>query len=282
MKPALTTWADLAVMGGNVLLVINSPADADREVSAACEHFAAIGAVLHAVAAPLWRPRLATHGIPPERTLFTVDDQDDELELNYFLETEKALAWIWQRQFAVIAGSAPHNLYNEEIKDIFEARVSVFLRTSVFVAHALPARYLYVFDLAGMFSRLGRGVKLAQYDAATRNLIGECYDLWRAGGSPTHSDDADFSDVMAILTRHLGPVLVDFDERSPIPLMPPSGVDTAAAGVVVRMGGMIQARDEALNLSIGAATWREMTLRLRRMKRWLAAAVGRSGRRTIR
>ena len=275
MRPGITTWDDLPPVGGNVLLIINSPAGADREVSAACERFAAAGAALHVVAAPSWRARLASQGIPEERTLFTVDERNDELELNYFLETDTALSWIWPRRFALVAGSGPHNLYNEEIKDIFEERASVFLRDGMFVAHTLPAPYLYLFDLAGMFARLGRGAKLARYDATTRRLIGDCYELWRAVGSPVRSDDADHSGVMAIVRRHLGSSLVDFDEETPIRLSPASGAETAAAAVVMRLGDVVQARDEALNLPIAAAAQRDVARRLRRMKRWLSASAGR-------
>jgi hypothetical protein len=180
--------------------------------------------------------------------LSAVDGTGADLELNYFLETPPALAWTLPKRFTLVAGTAPHGLYNEEVKSIFEFRVCLFLRDGLFIAHALPEEYVYLFNLAGVLSRLGRDAKVARYQAASRALIEDCHRLWQADGCPAQSDDADYADVTDALRRHLGAAVMDFDERAPAPLsLPEEAVPAAAAAVVRYMGDIVDARETALN-----------------------------------
>lgn len=257
MIPFFATWGELTAATGNVLVIINSPDGDEQPVGSVIEHVALQGAAVHVIAAASWRAWLAARGVPRDRVLLAVDDKDGDLELNHFLEFPQALAWVLPKAFSVVVGSAPHGRYNEEIKDLFEQRVSAFLRDGLFVAHALPELEVYVFDLASMFNRVGRKAKLGAYESASRGLVERCYQLWHAKGRPVHSDSSDFSDEIAALRTHLGDALLDFDERSPRPLPHVDAAGTAAAAMVKSLVDVVAARDRMLNIRVGEIAERD-------------------------
>src|SRR5262245_35098756 len=146
MKTGLITWRELPSIGGNVLVIINSAVGDEGEVAALVERLAerAPSGAMHAIAAQVWQPWLTARNWAASRVLFTTDVNGQELELNYFLETPEALQWILERRFAAVAGSLPHSQYNDEVKEVFERRVGLFLGRARFLAHALPTPFVYV------------------------------------------------------------------------------------------------------------------------------------------
>ena len=230
LAPGLTTWPSLAALDGDVLVIINSPAGDEQAVSNLFDAIAprVPAARLHVIAMPGWQRWLRDRGGADVRVLFSADAAGRELELNSFLESRDALGWILARRFAVIVGSAPHSLYNEEVKDTFEQRVAIVLRTGRFLAHALPAPYLYVLDLAGLLQRFGRARKSADYRAVCRAIIDDLHQMWTAAGKPRLSDGSPFVDTTRVLARHLGEAVLSWDEASPIPRRSPDPAEPAA------------------------------------------------------
>ena len=276
MKPFFATWEELASLAGNALVIINSP-DHDQDASGwAIDRVAALGAAVHVIAPGSWKAWLAARGLPDDQVLLSVDGAGANLELNYFLESPTAVAWIVPKHFAAVVGSAPHGRHNEEVKIQFEERVGMFLRDGLFLAHALPGAELYVFDLASLFERLGRGVKLAAYEARTRSLIASYYRLWCAEGRPARSDGIGFSSEIAILRGHLDETLSAFDEEHPFALHGLNAAGTAAAAMVNHLADVVIARDHALSARIREiAACHELieATPYARVKRWLRRLV---------
>ena len=155
---------------------------------------------------------------------------DSELELNYFLESERALQWIAKLEPRTIIGTAPHSLYNSEVKSIFELRVCVFLSGAALLAHTLPGKYVYVLDTDALLDRAGRETKVAAYKKTVDALLEDFHAQWRARGCPAEDDAPDYGDVEATIARHLGPAVLDYDEASPVPI---PRVDTTADQTLV-------------------------------------------------
>jgi hypothetical protein len=220
LTTGVATWGHVAGLDGNILLIVNSPAGDEREVSMALDAAQRCAAPrrLHVIAAPAWQPWLGDRCGSSDRVLYSADAAGDELELNYFLESAGAMRWIVARQFAAIVGSAPHNLYNEEVKGIFERRVGAVLGAGRFLVHTLPEPYVYVLTLADLLQRFNRGPKTEEYSVFCRGLLADLHSLWTERGQPRSSDGLPFDDVSGALERHLGSAMLAWDEASPIPL----------------------------------------------------------------
>lgn len=232
MTDRITTWDDLGQLDGNVLAILNSPADDCCAVDALFDELGrrVPPSGIYVIAETAWQSRLSAQGLGDDRTLLTIDDQGREIELNHFLESQAVVKWAVSRAFRTIVGSSAHGLYNDEVKEVFEQRVCVLLGDGRFLAHTLPGPYVFLFDLAGMLQRAARKPKAEAYSATCRALLGDLFCLWRQDGASTVSDDSCFDDVIDALTRHLGAAVLAFDEASAIPL--PHG-DTAAGMVAL-------------------------------------------------
>ena len=238
----LATWQDVAAIDGNVLLIINSPAGDVRAVGRVFDVLAECvpPARLYVIATAGWSGWLSERGWSDDRVLLGADTADGELELNYFLETAEALRWTRTGRFAAIIGSAPHNLYNEEIKDTFEQRVGVILGAGRFLTHMLPEPYLFSFSLADLLQRFNRDRKAAGYGAVCRALVDDLYRVWTESGKGETGDRLPFDDVGAALERHLGAGVLSWDEAAPIPL-DRADAGEAAAGFLAYLGGTLTA-----------------------------------------
>lgn len=233
MKTGIHTWDTIEAIQGNLLVVINSPEDGAEQVEALLDAVAAHlpGAAVHVVTPASWRDRLLARGIAEDRLLVARDDKGREVEVNHFLESPAVVSWCIGAGFAAIVGTDAHNLYNEEIKDIFEQRVLLLVGDGVLLAHTLPIPYVYAFDAAQLVERCGREIKVARYRRDADALIGDLHQLWLASGKPARDDGADYAGVMAVVERHMGREVIDFDEVSPIPISAPA-ISPAIAGVV--------------------------------------------------
>jgi hypothetical protein len=238
-------WPELGTIDGNVLLIVNSRHDQQDDIARSIDALLMVAAsdAIHVIAGRDHEAALAARGIPRERILFAESD-GGAIELNHFLESSGALAWIGTRQFHAIVGSAPHNLHNDEIKSIFEERVALFIGDGVFLAHALPEPYVYVFDGIGLVSRFGRGRKVDAYRTRVRALIGDLQQHWEAEGRPAVSDAASYSIEMRILEKHLGRELLEFDETSPVPPIADGGDDGVAVQVSAYLAHLFESLRE--------------------------------------
>ncbi len=245
MTPGFTWWDGLEPIPGRALLIVNSlPGRAD-EVSAAYREMDRLaGDALHIVAPISWREWITERSsVVGDRLLFAVDEQGRELELNYFLETA-AFEWISSKSFAVITGTAPHSLYNDTVHSILEQRVALLLRDGAFLAHALPERGVYVFDLPSMVERFGRDHKIESYRHWCRALIDDLHREWIALGAPGAIDnDGTTTAVDAVLGKHLGPQMLAFDERGPIPFPHEEGLAAPVADFIRHVHALIHDRD---------------------------------------
>jgi hypothetical protein len=213
------TWSELQIPDGPVLLVLNSPVTALHEVPQIIEQLGTVMSLdrVHVIGPSAWVKDVLRLGIRKRQYLPARTGRDD-LELNYFLETPPALQWMARLAPSIVVGSSPHNLYNEEVKDIFEVRVAAVLRDAVLLAHSLPNPYVYLLDTDGLLERAGRGAKIAAYHESVARLLDDFHQQWVTRGRPAFDDAPDFSDVEATFARHLGRAALDFDEASPIPL----------------------------------------------------------------
>jgi len=260
----LTTWLDVAAIDGNVLLIVNS---APGDESEAGRVFDALdGCVqpsrLYVIATPEWLGWLGRRGWSGDRVLLALDAVGDALELNYFLESAEALRWIVARRFAAVIGSAPHNLYNEEVKDIFERRVGIMLGPARFLLHTLPNPYVFSLSLPDLLQRFNRGRKAAEYGAVSRALIDDLHRAWAESGKPSVCDARSFDDAVGALERHLGANVLSWDEASPIPLDPPDSAGTAADFLLLAEAALHQAADIPSENVMGVVK--------RRVRRWIA------------
>ena len=220
MIVGVATWRAVAAVDGNVLLIVNSPNESEvSNLFDAIERWVPSYRV-HVIATREWQAWLRSRGCAGTRVLFATDDAGQELELNFFLESPVAVRWILERQFALMIGSAPHNLYNEEVKDLFERRVGVFLGTSRFLMHTLPEAYVFVLDLSALLRRQDRGRKAAEYGMLTRALVADLHRVWIENGKPAVCDVWPTGAAAAILEQHLGQAILDWNEGAPIPWGP--------------------------------------------------------------
>lgn len=219
MSASLTTWAEAGSFVDGVLFIINSR-DGDRDEADAtfarvCQSSAAPPFV---IAPASWRDWLESKDVADQHLLIAEDVGGQALELNHFLGSVTALRWIRSKRVHVVIGSSPHQLHNYEVKDIFEQRVALFLRDGMFLAHTLPAPYLYQFDLTHLLRRMVRASNTALYMSTCRSMVDDWYRLWRASGSPATCDSADFTGELAVVRKHLGDEVLAGDEELPVPL----------------------------------------------------------------
>jgi hypothetical protein len=264
MSIGVTTWLDVAEIDGNVLLIVNS---APGDESEAGRVFDALdGCVqpsrLYVIATPEWFGWLRKRGWSGDRVLLALDAVGDALELNYFLESAEAIRWIVARRFAAVIGSAPHNLYNEEVKDIFEVRVGFILGAARFLIHTLPKPYVFSLSLPDLLQRFNRGQKVAKYEAVSRTLIDDLHRAWAESGKPSVCDARSFEDAICALERHLGPDILSWDEASPIPLDPPDSGRAAAEFLLAAEAALHQAADFPSENVMGLVQ--------RRVRRWIS------------
>jgi hypothetical protein len=214
-----TTWSALGQLATPVLLIVNSDPAREDEVATVLDALEPVVPLpkLRVIATSNWTGLLRARGIRAAQTL-TTRVGHEELELNYFLENEKALQWIAQQELRTIVGSSPHSLYNEEVKEIFELRVTMFMSGSTFLAHTLPAKYVYVLETEDMFDRAGRGLKSDAYRRRVAAMLADFHAQWQAAGRPTEDDRPDYGDVEATIARHFGPSVLAYDEASAIPI----------------------------------------------------------------
>ncbi len=245
MTPGFTWWDRLEPIEGKALLIVNSLRGRVDEVVAAYREMDKLaGGALHIIAPIFWREWMAEHSsVVGDRLLFAADEQGRELELNYFLETS-AFEWVSSKSFAVVIGTAPHSLYNDTVHAIFEHRVALLLRDGVFLAHALPERGVYLLDLPSMVERFGRDHKIQSYRRWCRALIDDLHREWTALGAPGAVDnDVTTPVVDAVLAKHLGPQMLAFDERGPIPFPHEESVAAPVADFIRHVHTLIHDRD---------------------------------------
>lgn len=247
MTPGVCTWSELGPVDGNVLVLVNSAEDEAGAVAALLDMLRDLVPPdgLHVLATTAWRTWLDGRGVAADHVLLAIDDEGREVELNHFLESPAAVLWCLAKRFRCIVGTEAHSVYNEEVKDILEQRVLLLLGDGRFLAHTLPNPYVYVLDLARLVERSGRDVKVREYERRSRALVDDLHRLWRASRSPAVADGDDYTDVLQVIERHMGPALLVFDEAGAIPL-PHDPITGAFAGVVAHVHDVIGEHDRQL------------------------------------
>lgn len=210
MTRGIGSWDAIS---GRSLVIVNSPPEHGEAVAGvlrALQSRAADG--LSIIAPRSWRPLLLDLGCDGDEVLYAVREDGQDYELNFFLEQLGTLHWILSRQFSCVIGTAPHSLYNEEVKDTLEQRVALFLGRGTFVAHAWPKPFLYFLELADLILRFDRSRVTREYGAVTRALIADLHRAWLDGGRPAQADGA-IAAHDEVIAAHLGPLMAR-DERS--------------------------------------------------------------------
>jgi hypothetical protein len=222
-----TTWDALGRVRTPVLLIVNSrPADVP-EIEAAITALTTVAAVrdLRVVAPVAAVPLVGRLGVVSEH-IRPATVHGAELELNFFLEHEQAFEWVARHRPATFMGTAPHSLYNEEVKEIFESRVLMFLGGGTLLAHVLPAPFLYRLRAQDLIVRSERPAKLLAYRTLTDQLLADFHAQWIARGAPAQDDTPDYRDVADTFARHFGRQSLTYDEQSrvatPIAVRPSS------------------------------------------------------------
>lgn len=237
MTSGITTWEELGRLGGRTLVVLNNRDVGDPAAGAlwdALRQHADPGS-LSVVADRAWSAWIDERGLQTEAVRFSVDRFGAPLEINYFLEQPDTVRWVAESGVETIAGSSPHSLYNEEVQHVFERRAAFLAgETGRLLAHTLPSRYVYLFDVTNLLDRMGRDVKVAAYKASVDAIVDDLYRLWKATGSPATADGSQDDDTQRILGAHLGDALLRYDEQSRIPIPMPSP-SPAVAGFIGEM-----------------------------------------------
>ena len=253
MTPGITTWDEIGCLNGPVLAIINSPADDQQAVATLFDRLreSAAGCALHVIAGREWRGWLEARHVPDDRVLVSVDASGTGLELNHFLDSPTVTMWTAARRFEQVIGSAPSAVYNDEVKDIFERRLTLLIGDGRYLAHTLPNPYVFVLDLPALLVRLARRHKLAEYAATCRALADDLHRFWTDLGSPDVADEHDSSarletsGAFEIVRRHLRSDLLAFDEAAPVPLSKPD-LSHAFADVVAHLQQTLREHDEQL------------------------------------
>jgi hypothetical protein len=247
MNFGITTWSELGSCEGNILLIVNSGQEDRDSVALVLDHLKLVTgpAALHVIAERSWGPWLGERGLPEACVRLSIDDEGRPLEINHFLESPAGVLWTVPRQFRVIVGSAPHSLYNEEIKEIFEQRVCLLIGDGRFITHALPLPYLGILDVAAFLRRFSRRQKTEAYLARCRSFVQDCHAVWVERGSPALSDTGPMSEVLKLVGKHFGSQILLFDEGAPTP---PGQMDddTAVEKLALYYRSVLHAHDRAL------------------------------------
>jgi hypothetical protein len=268
VTPGLTTWDEVRP-AGNVLLVCNARDVNETAAGALLSELLQRTAhtTLHIVADRQWSPWIEKQGFSGESVRLALDRFGEPLDVNYFLEQPDTVRWAASRQIRTIAGSSPHNLYNEEVQDVFERRAALLIGAEGrLLAHTLPHRYVYIFDLAGVLERIARGPKIAAYQAVTRALVDDLYRVWKAEGEPPTADGGTFDDVLPSLRAHLGTSVFEFDELSPIPIPQPSSFEPIARMVNELRTAYLRLADEHARRTATVAVREDARDLLRRLR----------------
>ena len=218
----ISNWTELS---GRVLVVVNSTLARTDEVAGV---FARVreraSAPLRIIAPGAWRPWLESQGLINGDVLFALDSAGVELELNYFLEQIDTLHWITSAPPDLILGTAPHSLYNDEIKSVFEQRVALCLGEGRLVAHAWPSPYVYLLNLGDVILRFDRHRREHAYAGSAAALVSALHRQWMASGQPDRADGG-VPETDPALTAHLGPLMqFDEDRGEPVDLVSLSSV----------------------------------------------------------
>ena len=213
------TWPQMQRLEQPVLLVLNSAPNAQGEIAQIIERLAALTSVdeLRVIGPSALQKDVQQLGVRKRHYLPARVGRDD-LELYYFLETPPALRWIAELAPKTVVGSSPHNMYNEEVKDLFEMRVAAILHEAVLLAHSLPNAYVYVLETQDLLARAARKQKVDAYRASVGALLEDFHQQWVDLGRPGFDDRQNFADVETTFARHLGPAVLTYDEVSPIPI----------------------------------------------------------------
>lgn len=264
MTPGVYTWEELRPIAGNILVVVNSDDGAAAAIGAL---LAALDrhlpdAIPHVIAGRRWQDALAARGLGADRVLLAIDDEGRDVELNHFLESPAAIGWTARLSFGAMVGTDAHNLYNEEIKDIFEQRTLLLLGDGRLLAHSLPNDYVYVFGLPQILERCGRHLKVQRYERDARALVDDLHRVWMAGGRQATADDPDYGDVLGVLGRHMGEPVLAYDEVGPIPLSHPP-IAEALAAVVAHHRAVVSEHDRRLEVMTGLHAERSEAVEIR-------------------
>ena len=201
-----------------VLLIVNSSAEHAHDVASTMQALTAVVSPhdLRVIAPTAYAGRVEGAGVAREH-IRPATVHGAELELNFFLEHAHAFEWVARQRPRTVLGTAPHSLYNEEVKDLFESRVLMFLGSATFLAHALPARFVYELTAADLIERTQRPARVAAYRALSDAVLADFHAQWLAKGSPSQDDSPDYRDVEDTFARHLGREVLTYDEQSPVP-----------------------------------------------------------------
>jgi hypothetical protein len=228
MTHGVDTWNALAPADGNVLLIVNSSDGDTAPVEAAVDRVLALVPVerVYAISSVSWRSWLAERGIDGNRLLVALDSEGKPYDISFFLNLPVTLRWVHSRAHALVLGTVPHNLYNEEIQDVFERRVALLLGGGAFIAHTLPNEFVYVLRLADLLRRFGRESARRRYVSVAQAMVDELAQKWIEQGRPPVADTPN-TEAMAIMRRHLPEGVKNFDENHPV-AMESDNVDSIA------------------------------------------------------
>jgi len=212
----ITTWSKFRLgIDDKLLLICNSPVQELSNVSFLLEHLEKIIPQdrIYVVANSSWKEYFVENkSISEQRILFTCVDSQ-ELELNFFLENYKFLQWLDSIRPEFVIGSVAHSLYNDEVKYIFEQKISFCLRQGTFIAHTLPQEYLYLLDQEDIVKRLSRLSKIEEYQSISNSIVDDFYKLWVERGQPEIDDREDFIEENTLLSKYLGSEVFYLDEK---------------------------------------------------------------------
>jgi hypothetical protein len=175
------------------LLVVNSHPTQTEEIERIVDALdRRIGAdrVYAITPAPL-RPWLVRRGLAARRVL-PARIHGLDVELSYFLENERALAWALAADVEFVVGSEPYALANSEVKAAVERRIAPMLGLRHYMTHSLPDRHVFTWTAEQLWARAARSECVKQYHARITRALDALYQYWKVHGDRPWRD-ADYN-----------------------------------------------------------------------------------------
>jgi hypothetical protein len=184
MTPSTALWPEVFGPNTRVLVIVNSVVSQMQEIASVMDALdARCGLANVSVIAPVSIRRwLIGRGVMAARLL------SFELEIFYFLQSERATQWGVRQRADFVVGTEPYALNNEEVKGDFELRAALLVGAGRFVVHSLPAERVFLLPVEDLWRRAARAEAASRHQARVRRALDRLYDLWRRDGAGTDAD----------------------------------------------------------------------------------------------
>ncbi|MEO7157354.1 MAG: hypothetical protein ABI039_07330 [Vicinamibacterales bacterium] len=170
----ITNWADAMAAAPRILLIVNSHAGAENEISQALDAierhvpWSRVAAIVPAaLLGELARRGVAARSIMPH-----------ELEVGFAMQSDRVLQWAIRQRADLIVGSEPYLPDNEEVKTQFELRVAPMLGQARLLAHSLPLDHALLLSSQDLWRRAAHAEDVAEHRTRVQDTLEHLHAAW--------------------------------------------------------------------------------------------------------